>query len=215
MDEIKLSNRFEGEVASHGIFKDIALVVDATDVPIEKPNSSKLDSSYQKWLRKQYYCGREKDNLRSRYAVKYTIAVQISTGSICYIGGPVPGSMNDIRAIRESGFLATLRSENLDEIILADKGYQGLTNCITPIKAKKNAELSPEELSFNEVISSVRYIVECSIGRMKIFNLLNQRYRKGYLKLQKHAKLFHICAHITNISLAREPLQYHANFFLY
>lgn len=122
MDEIKLENRFNGYIADFGIFKDIALVVDGTDLPIERPNSDKLDGSMLKWLRKLYYSGREKDNLRSRYSLKYTIAVQISTGEICYLDGPVPGSLNDIRALRESDFLPILQKDNLGEPVLADKG---------------------------------------------------------------------------------------------
>jgi len=84
MCEIDIENRFNGHVPSIGLFKDIALVVDGTDIPIERPNNKNIDSSLLKWIRRIYYSGREKDNMKSRYSLKYTIAVQISTGEICF-----------------------------------------------------------------------------------------------------------------------------------
>lgn len=213
MDEINMENRFVGHIPSLGLFKNIALVVDGTDIPIERPNSKNIDSSTLKWTRRLYYSGREKDNMKSRYSLKYTIATQISTGEICYLDGPRPGSMNDIRALRESDFLTLLRENNLKEIVLADKGYEGLPSFLTPIKKKMKQELTDEEEAINELIASVRFIVECTLGRMKIFGILYSRYRKGSSNLQKHQKIVNICAQITNISLTREPLSYNQNYY--
>jgi hypothetical protein len=217
MNEINLNNRFDGEIANHGIFRDIALVVDGTDCPIERPNSSKEDSRVLKWLRRIYYSGREKDNLRSRYAVKYTVAVQISSGKICFLDGPRPGSMNDIRALRESNFLGQLRAQNLDEVVIGDKGYEGLPNFLTPFKKTINHELNGDEEAFNLALAQVRFIVECSIGRMKIFTVLSQRYRKptSGQSLLRHKKITNIVAQVTNLSLDREPLSYHQNGLIY
>ncbi len=121
MKEIYLKKRFEGRVADYGLFEGIKLVIDGTDCPIERPNS-KEDSQVQIWRRKKFYSGRDKENSRSKYCLKYTVAVQVSTGQICFIDGPRPGSMSDITALRESGLLGKIRSQNLDEVILADKG---------------------------------------------------------------------------------------------
>jgi hypothetical protein len=217
MSEIDLNNRFDGEIAKYGLFEDIALVVDGTDCPIERPNNRKENSSVLKWLRRIYYSGREKDNLRSRYSVKYTLAVQISTGKICFLDGPRPGSINDIRALRESNFMSQLRDQNLDELVIADKGYEGLPNFLTPFKKAINRELTGEEEAFNLVLAQVRFIVECSIGRMKIFSVLSQRYRKPLApkSLLRHKKITNIIAQITNLSLDREPLSYHQNNLIY
>jgi Mg2+ and Co2+ transporter CorA len=224
MLEISLDNRFEGFVPTNGLFKDIALVVDGTDIPIEKPNGRHINSRVLKWLRRCYYAGREKDNMRSRYCFKYNIGVQISTGKICHISGPFPGSKNDIRILRESGFMEELRNQDLYEVFLADKGYEGLTNCLSPIKERVirengvyvTIELTPEEEAFNEILASVRFIVECTLGRVKIFNVLNYRYRKGWAKSSQHKSIFNICCQITNLSLEREPLSYSPrNFYLY
>jgi hypothetical protein len=43
-----------------------------------------------------YYSGCNKDNAYSKYNLKYTIGVQISTGRICLINGPDPSSVHDI-----------------------------------------------------------------------------------------------------------------------
>jgi hypothetical protein len=85
---------------------------------------------------------------------------------------------------------------------------------LTPIKKKRNAELTAEEDAFNQLIASVRFIVECSLGRMKIFGVLSSRYRKGSTKLNKHQKIVNICAQITNIAIKREPLSYISTKFL-
>lgn len=83
-----------------------------------------------------------------------------------------------------------------------------MPNFLTPIKKKPKQELTNEEVAFNELIATVRFIVECSIGRMKVFNVLTARFRKGSSSLVKHQKIVNVCAHITNISLQREPLTY-------
>lgn len=123
MDEIRIENRFYGRVATQGIFEGIALVVDGTDIPIERPNKKNEDTGVQKWRRKLFYSGRSKENSRSKYCVKFTVGVQISTGRICFVDGPGPGSMNDLTALRESGLLQTIRQDDIEEVILADKGF--------------------------------------------------------------------------------------------
>jgi hypothetical protein len=89
-------------------------------------------------------------------------------------------------------------------------GYQdkSVPNLLTPFKKKPNQALTPEQDAFNQIHSSVRIIVERSIGRTKIFNILNERYRKGSTKMEDHKVIFNVCCQITNISLEREPLSY-------
>jgi hypothetical protein len=198
--------RFEYHIPENGIFKDISIVIDGTDLPIERPSSlSKLE-------RQCYFSGRKKENARSKYNLKYTVAVQISSGIIVWIGGPDPGSLNDIRALRESEFAEIIDWDPL-EIIIADKGYQGYPNTLTPFKNP-----SGEEEGFNTVLSSVRQIVECSLQRIKIFGILGDRgrFRNGAMDYsqEKHKKFFNICCQITNICLEREPLWQRINPYL-
>jgi hypothetical protein len=61
------------------------LIIVGTEYPIDCP-----------FARLLYYSGRNKDNAYSKYNLKYTIGVQISTGRICLINGPDPSSVHDI-----------------------------------------------------------------------------------------------------------------------
>jgi hypothetical protein len=165
--EVYIEKRFEGPIAQQGLFEGIKLVIDGTDIPIERPNKDFEDSATQVWRRKLYYSGRDKENSRSKYCLK--VGVQVSTGQICFIDGPRPGSMSDITALRQSGLLSLIRSQNLDEVVSADKGYidKNVPNILTPVKKPPRQSLTPEQDAFNQIISSVRIIVERSIGRIK------------------------------------------------
>lgn len=74
MDVVNLEDRFQGPIASCGLFRGIALVVDGTDCPIDRPNK-KESGSTQKRRRKLFYSGRQKEN--SRYF--FTLNLYITT----------------------------------------------------------------------------------------------------------------------------------------
>jgi len=160
-------------------------IIHFADILIQKLDSN---NSTQIWRRKIYYSGRDKENARSKYCLKYTVGVQVSTGQICFVDGPRPGSMSDITALRESGLLSSIRLQNLDEVVLGDKGYvdKNVPNILTPVKKPPLQRLTPEQDAFNQIISSVRIIVERSLGRIKIFNILMERFRKGSCKVEDH-----------------------------
>jgi hypothetical protein len=187
-----------------GLFRNITLIVDGTDCPINRPSARKD--------RELYSSGRLKENISSRYNVKYTIACQISSGKICFVDGPVPGSYADVTSFRDCGLLFNLPKK---EMILCDKGYQGQPRCLTPYKKDRGKLfLTAEEEAFNEVLSSVRMLVERVIGRVKVFGALGSRGRFRSHTLEKHKALFTVACQITNISLEIEPLMFHTNFYL-
>jgi len=207
MTEISLENRFEDFIPTTGLFKDISIVVDGTECPIVKP-------SYSKVHRKAYSSGRKKDTSHGRYNLKYTVGVQISTGKILFIAGPEPSSMHDMKALlQESELIAIVLRDNPSEIILADSGYVGHSRILTPFTG---SDLSVDEIAFNTVLSSVRQIVECSLGRLKFFGILGSKghFRGGVKGQYKHKKIFNVCAQVTNISLDRNPLWKCVNFYL-
>jgi hypothetical protein len=88
---------------------------------------------------------------------------------------------------------------------------------LTPFKKTINHELDGDEEAFNLALAQVRFIVECTIGRMKIFTVLSQRYRKPLAgqSLLRHKKITNIIAQLTNLSLDREPLSYYQNGLIY
>ena len=184
------------------------MVIDATECPIERP------SSKRKLERQCFFSGRKKENARSKYNLKYSVGVQVSSGMIVWIDGPDYGSKNDIRVLRESEIIAQIVDWDPFEIVIADKGYEGMGNMLTPYKNP-----SPDEDAFNTVLSSVRQIVECSLQRLKIFGILGERgrFRNGSMEYsqERHGKIFNLCCQFTNISMEREPVWREVNFYLY
>jgi len=204
MKEINLEDRYLDDVPRFGIFRNISLIVDATDCPIRRPSV--------RTQRELYSNGRMKENTYCRYNVKYTIACQISSGRICFVSGPDPGSHSDVVSFREGGLFSVCDRE---ELFLCDKGYQGQPRCLTPYKKDQGALfLPPEQDAFNDVLSSVRILVECVIGRIKIFGITGGRGRFPCHNLEKHKTLFNVVCQITNLSLDFEPLRFNPNFYL-
>ena len=85
-------------------------------------------------------------------------------------------------------------------MVLADKGYQGHGCCLSPFRGKN---LTPDKTSFNELLASVRQIVECVFSRVKIFNILRGRYRA---EIESHYAVMNVCCQLTNLSLERNPV---------
>ncbi len=119
-----------------------------------------------------------------------------------------PGSMSDITALYESDLVAYLED---DEIILADKGYQGHPRCLTPFKG---CDITPEEAAFNDILATARILVECVIRRVKIFGALSSAGKFRINDNSKHEQLFNVGCQISNISFELEPVWLIKNFFL-
>ena len=58
-------------------------------------------------------------------------------------------------------------------------------NCLTPFKG----DPTPEEEAFNEVIASVRILVECVIKRIKSFGVLGRFHSMICLNTKLHSML--------------------------
>jgi len=203
MTEINIEDRFSGPVPTSGLFANIAMIIDGTDCPVDRPFASKEE-------RLKFFSGRSKDNQYSKYNLKYTVGVQIATGKIVAVFGPDFGSVHDITAVKHNELIAQIVSWNPFEIILADKGYQGLFGCLSPIKG---SYLTPSEDAFNEVLSSVRQMVECVLHRVKIFGALGSCGR-FHCNIEKHSMIFNVACQITNISMEREPVWQNINYYL-
>ena len=76
-----------------------------------------------------------------------------------------------------------------------DLGYLG-TKMKVPIKKKKGMKLTKEEKLINRQLSSTRVVVEHSIGKMKIFKVLSERFRNP---LRSHNLIFKNIAGIHNL----------------
>ena len=97
------------------------------------------------------------------------------TGQLAWISPPLPGSMHDAKAIRESGFLETLDATTHS----GDKGYIGL-GMITPVKKPAYGELTDSDRRNNTTINRVRYLIERVIANLKTWRVLHTDYRRPY-----------------------------------
>jgi transposase len=92
----------------------------------------------------------------------------------------------------------------IDELILllADSGYQGIVafhqNSKTPIKKRKNKELTPEEKEYNRQLSRLRIVIENMNRRIKRFKIMCDRYRN---KRKRHGLRMTILCGLHNMDL--------------
>ena len=97
------------------------------------------------------------------------------TGQLAWASPPLPGSVHDAKAIKESGFLTTLNAQSH----IGDKGYIGL-GMITPTKKPAHGELTDSDKRNNTAINRVRYLIECVISNVKTGRVLHTDYRRPY-----------------------------------
>ena len=97
------------------------------------------------------------------------------TGHLAWISPPLPGSVHDAKAIKESGFL-----EALDAAMhIGDKGYIGL-GMITPTQKPAYDELTDTDRRNNTTINRVCYLIERVIANVKTWRVLHTDYRRPY-----------------------------------
>ena len=136
-----------------------ALIIDCTEQPIQRPSRKQ-----QIW-----YSGKKK-----RHTIKTEIVIT-ENGRIVSVSKPAPGRVHDFEIRRRGPPLPT------SSHIYADSGYQGLQEyhpaIDIPYKKSKKKPLTTEERDYNHALSSFRVRVEHSIGRLKFFKVLSERYR--------------------------------------
>jgi len=125
--------------------------------------------------------------------------------SKCYAGKVHDKKIWDMWYESERNFLGER------ELVLGDKGYQGVPEIITPIKKKKGCSLSDDEYIRNQVIADVRVTVENILGRVKKFFIMSQPFRS---KLGLHPLFFSVCCKLANIHIKFHPLRKNDSVFL-
>ena len=101
-----------------------------------------------------------------QHGVKYEISVDPETGFLVWVGGPIYIAMHDMRLMYLAAILQHLF---FDEFILADKGYIGEWNTITPFRVP----FTEEEKQVSMLLSAYRWIVEHVLARFKVFGCLS------------------------------------------
>lgn len=96
-------------------------------------------------------------------------------GRIVSVSKPAPGRVHDLEVRRRGPPLPS------SSHVYADSGYQGLqgdhASIDIPYKKTKARPLTKDERAYNHALSRFRVRVEHSIGRLKSFRILSERYR--------------------------------------
>lgn len=111
------------------------------------------------------------------------------------------GITPDINIARESGFEDAL--ERLGETCIGDPAYIGSDHFLAPFKRSANSRLTREQKAFNLLLSKFRNTVERVNRRLKIFQIIHQRWRHPTEKLPL---VFHIVCALVNLTFRKRPL---------
>ena len=136
-----------------------ALIIVCTEQPIQRPG------------RKQrcWYSGKKKS-----HTIKTEIVIT-ENGRIVGSSKPAPCRVHDLEIRRRGPPLPS------DSHFYADSGYQGLQDDHSGVeisyKKTKSRPLTKDQRAYNHALSRFRVRVEHSIGRLKSFRILSERYR--------------------------------------
>jgi transposase len=87
-------------------------------------------------------------------------------------------------------------------LLLADAGYQGVAkihpNSQTPFKKTKLHPLNKEQKASNQTLSRKRILIEHIFRRLKVFRILNERYRN---RRKRFGLRFSLIAAVYNMEL--------------
>lgn len=161
-------------------FSEVIAIVDATEQPTQRPKD--------KEEQKKYYSGKKK-----QHTLKNQVIVT-PEGEIINASETAPGSKHDKKIFDEN----EPGDMDEDDAYMGDSGYQGIQhdhNAILPDKKPKGRELSSEQKARNKRISKARVVVEHTIGKMKIYQVLSQKYRHPR---DSHDEVFEIVAGLVN-----------------
>ena len=148
------------------------VVMDVMESPIERPQKRQ----------KRFFSGKQGEHTLKTQLVIHQKSSQV----ICL--GHGKGRIHDFRLFKSSG----VKFGELLKVI-ADKGYQGITKIHqlseTPIKKPKGKKLTKEQKKYNRELNRLRITVEHVNRRLKIFKILNYRYRNRHRRFGLRSNL--------------------------
>jgi hypothetical protein len=143
------------------------LIVDSYEQVRERPR----DNDEQK----KYFSGK-----KSNHTFKTQIIILPDASDIVDVVAGEPGPKSDITLFRE------YRSEfDAKQRFKGDKAYLGEDLITTPIKKPRNQELTTEQKEQNKIFSSKRIFVEHRIRSVKIFRVVQERFRLNTRKYKQ------------------------------
>lgn len=99
--------------------------------------------------------------------------VATTTGTLCWISDPQPGSRHDVTCLDNSGALTGTDPTHW----IGDKGYVG-RGMTTPIKKPAHRDLLDWEKTYNKTINATRAIIEQVIAHFKNWRIMHTDYRR-------------------------------------
>ena len=175
-----------------GINDDLILYQDATVRPIEH--------SLDKAVEQEFYDGKHKC-----HTIKNHIVCN-QKGQVLYVSPLYEGKKHDRSLIADENLRFP---ENV--ILIQDTGFQGFEHegiLFMPKKKPRKKELSELDKAINQIISSIRTLVEHVIGSIKILRIVKEKIRlKGY---QKRQIVFVLAAAIHNLRKKERSLINHS-----
>ncbi len=149
------------------ILTDYELIVDSYEQVRERPG----DNDEQE----KYFSGK-----KSNHTFKSQIIIMPDGRDIVDVVAGEPGPKSDITIFRE------YRSEfDPQQRFKGDKAYLGEDLITTPIKKPKNRELTTEQKEQNKAFSAKRIFVEHRIRSVKIFRVVQDRFRLNPKKYEQ------------------------------
>ena len=158
------------------------VVMDVMESPIERPKKGE----------KKFFSGKQ-----GEHTLKTQVVIHQKTSQIICLGHG-KGRIHDFRLFKSSG----VKFGKLLKVI-ADKGYQGITKIHqlsqTQIKKPKAKKLTKSQKKYNRELNRLRITVEHVNRRLKIFKILDYRYRNRHRRFGLRSNLM---AGIYNYELA-------------
>jgi hypothetical protein len=185
-----LEEYFDDEVAweiVEEVLEQDLLIVDSTEQRRERP------TDYEE--QKECYSGKQK-----HHTFKSQLITNSDGSEIVDVIAGVPEPSADVNLLRQQ---QPRLSE--EQRYTADKAYIGAQRTCTPHKKPKGKELSDEQIAENKEISSRRIFVEHLIGKLKIFRVMQERFR---LRPQKYRLIFLTICGLVRFKLGRIELSF-------
>ncbi len=175
-------------------FPQVRLVIDSKEQRIYRPGGGHA-------RQKPYYSGKKR-----AHTLKTQLGVR-PDGLVESVSPGVPGSVNDVRLLRETHLLDRLAE---GEAGMTDKGYEGGGKghaegvLVLPKKDRKARPLTEEDRARNRRIARYRIVVEHTIAQLNRFTVLRQVYRGDRLR---HSQVVRAVAVLANRRIRQKPLK--------
>jgi hypothetical protein len=162
------------------------LIIDTYEQPIERP------TDYEE--QKEFYSGKKKKHTKKSQIIVFPSGkdiVDVETGE--------PGKKSDISYFRE-----TREKFAPEQKFTGDKAYVGEAKIKTPTKKPKKGELNKSEKKRNKQLASERIFVEHLIRLVKIFRVVQERFR---LKKNKYEEIIKTICGIVRLRIGSFVLE--------